>query len=60
MHFCNILIIIDNSCTFIVLTITVPVFDLGMSCGKVKSAKGFQKCSSKFRSKLCRNHVFCI
>jgi len=34
MHFHNILFKIDNF-TFIVLTIIVPVVDLGMSFGKV-------------------------
>jgi len=50
MQFHNILIKMDNNFTFIMLTIIVPVFDLGMWFGKVKSGNIY--------SKLRRNPVY--
>jgi len=48
---------IDNL-TFIVLTVTVPVFGLGVSFGKVKSGKSLEKVKKKsgnLYSKMRRN-----
>jgi len=44
--------------TFIVLTVTVPVFGLGVSFGKVKSGKSLEKVKKKsgnLYSKMRRN-----
>ena len=57
MHFHNILFKIDNF-TFIVLTVIVPVFDLGMSFGKVKVWRKAGKRSGNLYSKLRRNPAF--
>jgi len=59
MH-CDIFDKIDNFLTFILLTIIVPVFDLGMSFGKIKPGKRkICKKSGNLYSKLRRNTGRC-